>query len=146
MLLQLTHFLPFCPLSTQPTPQFHNQSHHCCPCPWVLHVCSLTSPFTSFQSVPTSPPLSYSCQSVPCFCASGSILPISLFCSLDSSYGSELIWSLSFTDWLISFSIIVPSSIHAVAKGTKTCSNNKTWGGGYSIFPFLMHFCIHTPF
>ena len=34
----------------------------------------------------SSPLFSYSCQSVPCFHASSSILIISLFCSLDSTY------------------------------------------------------------
>ena len=45
-------------------PNFQNQSLHHCSHPWILCICSLTDPFT-FQSVPTSPFLSYSCQSVP---------------------------------------------------------------------------------
>ena len=55
-------------------------------------------------------------QSVLCFHACGSILFVSLHCSLDCFIG-EIIWYLSFTDWLISFNIIFSSSIHAIAKG-----------------------------
>ena len=78
------NFPPLTP-STQPAPHSHSQSPHCCPCPWVIHRCSLTCPSTFFQLVPTSSLSSYSCQSVPWFHASGSILLISLFCSLDST-------------------------------------------------------------
>ena len=61
---------------------------------------------------------SNNCQSAPCFHASGSVLLISLFYSLFySPLMSESIWYLSFTDWLISLSIIISSSNHAVAKG-----------------------------
>ena len=70
--------------STQPASHYHSQSSHRCPCSWVLYMWS--NPFTFFPSVPTSLLPSYSYQSVPCFCASGSILLISLFCSLSSSY------------------------------------------------------------
>ena len=68
-----------------PLPCSHNQFSHCCPCPWVIHTCSLSSPFPFF------PPFSPSilppghCQSVPCFHAYGSISFVSLFWSLDSS-------------------------------------------------------------
>ena len=66
-----------------------------------------------FQSVPTShSPLT--AASLPCFCASGYILLVHLFCSLDSS---EIIWHLSFIVWLILFNTIVSSYIHAVTKG-----------------------------
>ena len=43
------------PPTTQPTSKWHCQSPHCCPCPGVLHVRSLTNPYTFFQPVPTSP-------------------------------------------------------------------------------------------
>ena len=86
----------------------------CCPCPWVMHACSSSNPFTFFQPVPSSPFPLYSYQSVPCFCASGSIFLVSLFCSLDSSY--EILRYVSFTAWLISFGMIVSRSNHAVAK------------------------------
>ena len=36
-------------------PHSHSQSPHRRPCPWVLHICSLTNPFPFFQSVPASP-------------------------------------------------------------------------------------------
>ena len=85
MLLQLPHFSPFA--SLQPAcPHFCSQSPPCRPRPWALLMCSLTNPSTFFQSVPASPCHTYSCQSVPRVHASGSILLISLFCSLDSFY------------------------------------------------------------
>ena len=43
-------------------------------------------------------------------------LPVVLFCSLDSSYRWDHMY-LSFTTWLISLSIMLSSSIHAVTKG-----------------------------
>ena len=80
-----------------------------------VHVLCLSSLFLSFTPLPPSPlplcPLSV-CSIIP---GPGSILFVSLFCSLDSCY-TEIIWYLFFIDWLISFSII-SSSIHAVAKG-----------------------------
>ena len=77
---------PPLPSSTLPTPNSHSPSPYHSPCPWVTHVCSLTSPFTFFQSDPTPPLPTYSCQSTPCFHASGFVLLISLFCSSDSFY------------------------------------------------------------
>ena len=44
-------FFPLLPPSTQLTPLTHSQSLLCCPCPWVIHTCSLTKPF------PFLPPL-----------------------------------------------------------------------------------------
>ena len=38
------------------------------------------------------------------------------FSSLDSTYMSEIIWYLSFSDWLISLGIIFSRSIHTVTK------------------------------
>ena len=86
-------FFPF-PPSTQLTPTFHSPSPHSCLCPWVLHICSFTNPSPSVNHlpevgitvVPTCLLTSYRGQSLPEFRASGSILLISLFCSLDSSY------------------------------------------------------------
>ena len=77
MVYAITVILPFLPLphSTHPAPHFQSQSPHHCPCPFALQVCSLTNPFTFFQSVPNSCFPSYSLQSVPLFYASGSILP-----------------------------------------------------------------------
>ena len=106
---------PPLPPSTQPALHFHSQSQHHCPYPWPLHICSLANPFT-YQSVPSSSLPSYSCQSIPWFYASGSILLISLFYSLDSFYKWDymvfVFYQLSY-----SISIIVSSSIHAVQKG-----------------------------
>ena len=71
------NFSPLAPF-TQPVP-LHSQSPHRCPCPQIKYICSLANSFTFYQSVPTYIPPSYSCQSTPCFCVSGSILLISLF-------------------------------------------------------------------
>ena len=85
VLLQLSQFSPFallCPAQSRS----HSKFPHCCPCRWVIHKHSLTSPF------PFSPPLAPSFlpsghyQSVPCFPAPSFILLICLFCSLGSSY------------------------------------------------------------
>ena len=77
---------PPLPSSGHPITHFCSQFPHCCPCPWAIHTCCLTSPFPFFA--PLSPSLLHSghCQSVPCFHVCGSILFVSLFCSLDSSY------------------------------------------------------------
>ena len=74
------------PSSTHPSPCSHSQSPHCCPCPWASPTCSLSSPSPSFHHFPPFPFPSGHCQSVPCFRACGSIVLVSLFCSLDSSY------------------------------------------------------------
>ena len=73
-LLQLPQFFPICPSLPIPPSHSHSQFPHYCPCPWVIHTCSLTS------SLPFFPPLSSfslppgHCQSVPCFHTCGSIL------------------------------------------------------------------------
>ena len=90
-----SHFPPFTPLHPA-HPQFRSQS------PWALRVCSLTNPFTFFQSVPTPLLPSDSCQSIPCIHASVSILFVSLFCSLDSTYNWDhivfvFLWLAFFT-------------------------------------------------
>ena len=86
IILQLSHlFIFFAPL--HPAHPSRLQSIPlCCPCPWVIHTCSLTAPFPFLPPFPLSLLPSCSCQSVPCFCVSGSILLDSLFCSLDSHY------------------------------------------------------------
>ena len=35
---------PPLPSSAHPTPHSHRQFPHCCPCLWVIHTCSLSSP------------------------------------------------------------------------------------------------------
>ena len=42
---------------SQPTSHSHSQSLHCCQCPWVIHICSLTNPFPFFAPFPPSSPL-----------------------------------------------------------------------------------------
>ena len=76
ILLQLSRFSYFAePTQFQP-PGSHSQSPHYCPCPWVIHTSSLTSPFLSFHHYPSSPsPLA----TVYLFHVSVSLI---LFCSL----------------------------------------------------------------
>ena len=62
--------LPSSAQSIYPTPNSHSQSPHHCPCPWVIHTCSLSSPFPFFPSLSPAP----SPLAVTCFHASGSIL------------------------------------------------------------------------
>ena len=65
-----------------------------------VHVCSLAN---LFQYPPTLS--SESCQSVPCIHASGSIHSVSFVHQIP--HMSEIIWYLSFSDWLILLSIIL---------------------------------------
>ena len=44
----IVSIFPPLPFSAQPTTCFHSQFPHCCPCLWVIHTCSLTSPFPFF--------------------------------------------------------------------------------------------------
>ena len=60
--------------------------------------------------------LTDSYHSVLCICGSVYILCICLFCSLDP-HVSEIIWYLSFSDWLTSLSIMLSRSIYSVANG-----------------------------
>ena len=67
---------PFAPLYSAQSLTPTVSSPHRCPCPWVMHKCSVTSPFTCFQPVPTSPcPL----VAVSLFHVS---MPLIYFCSL----------------------------------------------------------------
>ena len=89
--------------------------HHCL-CPWVLSTCFLTWPFPFFYPLPLSSLPSGYCQFVLCFHIASSFC--SFVCFVDYvPFIGEIIWYLSFTAWLISLSIILSSSIHAVAKG-----------------------------
>ena len=106
------------PPSFHPNPCSHSQFPHCCPCPWVIYTfihvpCLVPSP--SFHHYPPTPRPSGHIQSVPCFHACGSILFISLFCSLDSSYRWDRM--VFVFHWLaLLLSMIFSSSIHAIAK------------------------------
>ena len=86
ILLQLSQFSPICPPLPIPPPPAPSQFPHCCLCPWVIHTCSLTSPVPFFPPLSPSPLPSGHCQSVPCCQTCGSILFVSLCCSLDSTY------------------------------------------------------------
>ena len=56
VLLQLSQSSPLCPSPPSP-PHSHSPSPHSCPCLWVIHTCSLTSPFPFFLPLSTSSPL-----------------------------------------------------------------------------------------
>ena len=81
ILLQLSQFVPLCPPLPIPPSCSHSQSPHCCPCPWVIHTCSLSSSSPSFHHYSPSPSL---LVTVSRFHVS---LPVVLFralvCSLD---------------------------------------------------------------
>ena len=112
-LLQMSFASLSLPPSTQTLPPWPSPHYYLCP--WVMHICSLANLFIIFYPVSlTYLPLEV-CQSVPCIHASVSILFISLFCSLDSTYKWEHMLFLFL--WLISLNIIISRSIHAVAKG-----------------------------
>ena len=104
-------FLPL-PSFVQHISHSHSPSPPYCSCPWVIHTCSLTNPYPFFPPFP-------SLTAVSLFLVSMSLVLFCL-CIYFVHYIpllSEIIWNLFFIDWLISISIIVPSSIHAVAKG-----------------------------
>ena len=61
--------------------------------------------------------------------------------SLDVKSGSLIIWYLSFTAWLISLSIMLSRSIHAVVKGMSSFVLSAVW---YSIVKMYHSFFIHS--
>ena len=79
-----SHFPP-CPCPPPASPTSSWPSPHCCQCPWVMHICSPAHPSPLLHSASPKPPSDIR-QPVPCVPASISILFISLFCSLDSTY------------------------------------------------------------
>ena len=95
-----------------------------------IHVLCLV-PFPSFHCCPLSPS---HFQPVPHFHACVSMLLVSLFCSLDSSYKSDHMVFV-FNNWLISLSIIVSSSDHAVAKGRSS----------FFFFCCVVSHCVNAP-
>ena len=112
MLLQLSQYFPTLP----PSAHFHSQSPFSCPCPWVLHIRSLTHSSPSFKQ---SPPPSSPHTAVSLFHDS---MPLVLFCSLvyfvhQIPLISDITWYFPFSDWLISLSIMLSRSIHAIVKG-----------------------------
>ena len=106
--------LHFLPTPAKPTflPSFHPPLWFC---PCVLYSSSW-KPFPHF--LPLSPP-AFPLVTVSLFLISMSLV---IFCFLFSSVDyvpvkGEIIWYLSLTTWLISLSIMLSSSTHAVAKG-----------------------------
>ena len=123
-------------------PHSHIQPPHRCPHPWVIHTRSLTNPFPFFPPFPSP---HFPLAAVSLFHVS---MPVVLFCSLvyfihQILLVSEIIWYLFFTDWLISLSIIVSSSIHVVAKYRNSFSLSAEQ---YSVVKmdhsFIIHSCI----
>ena len=106
--LIITPFTLFFLLLPFPTPLFLWQSPNCC-----LYSSGFFSLVPSTFSPRPHPFPSDSCQSVFCIYKSVSISFINLFHSL-VPHKSEIIWHLPFTDWLISLSIMLSRSIHAV--------------------------------
>ena len=76
---------PISPTSSKPPPPPLAVTTRCL-CLWVMHICSFTSPFSFFYLVPSSLFPSDSCQSVPCVHTSVSIVFLSLFCSIHSTF------------------------------------------------------------
>ena len=114
IILQLSQFFPLCPplSSTAPTP---SGSPH--PVVHVfgsfIHVCCLV-PSSSFHH--SHPLPSGLCQSVPCIHASGSVLLVSLFCSLNScDKWDHMVFILNCLAYFSA--LILFSSIHTVGKG-----------------------------
>ena len=109
-----TNFVHYSP-SPQPSPPPSLNPDLLWLCPYVLYTCSC-------QTFPLFPPLSPPCSPL----VTDSLLLISMslviFCLLVCFVDyvpliGEIIWYLSFTTWLISLSIMLSRSIHAVAKG-----------------------------
>ena len=76
----------------------------------------LDLPLPLLSPVIPYPLSSHHCQFVFYFHISGSICSLVCFVGYVPLIG-EIIWCLSFNAWLISLSIILSSSIHAVVKG-----------------------------
>ena len=97
-----------------PPPPTLNLTSHCSVHGSCIHV--PWRPFPFFAQLSPSPLASGHFQFVLYFHVSGSILLACLFFHYIPLI-SDIIWYLSFTAWLISLSIILSSSIHAVVKG-----------------------------
>ena len=112
--LQLSAFSPHPSTPLQPNPSLSPASTlppWFCPCVLYSSSCNPLFPLS-----PSPPP---ALVIVRLFLTSMSLV---IFCLLFSSIDyvpvtGEIIWYLSFTAWLISLSIMLSSSIHAVAKG-----------------------------
>ena len=105
-------FILLLPTSTS-LPTLPSGNHHTAVC--LYEVVFFQSPSYFSPGSPNSFP-SVSCESVLCVYESVSILFLS-FLLHQILHISEIIGYMSFSDWLISLSIIFSRSIHAVAKG-----------------------------
>ena len=107
--------VPFLPIPP-PHPRWTSSLPHLHPPPWFCPCVFYSSSCNYLSSL--SPPHSH-LTIVRLFLTSMSLV---IFCLLFSSIDyvpvkGEIIWYLSLTAWLISLSIMLSSSIHAVAKG-----------------------------
>ena len=112
------HFHHTTPFPHPLIPAFRPPTYLLWLCPCVLYTCFLM-PFPYYPPLSLFPLLSGYCQFVLYFNVSGCILLACLFCDSVQHIG-EIIWYLSFTAWLISLSIMLSSSIHAVTKGRRS--------------------------
>ena len=111
ILLQLPNLSPFALLLTSHT-SAPTVIPHCCPCPWVIHTCSL---FCSFSCLPALSPSPFPFDHFQsCSHACGSILLVYFIYQIPCI--GEIIWYFSFTHWVISLSIIFSRPISAVEK------------------------------
>ena len=110
------HFHSITSLPTPPIPTSHSHVHPLWLCPCVLHTCSLMA-LPLLSPIVSLPPSSL--VTVKLFFISVSVIVFCLpVCFVDQvPLIGEIIWYLSLTTWLISLSIMLSSSIHAVPKG-----------------------------
>ena len=102
--------------SLHPTQAKPTSLPHLHPPPWFCPCVLYSSSCNPLFSLAPPPPTPAQCEIVLNFNVSGCIL--FAFSSVDYvPVKGEIIWYLSLTAWLISLSIMLSSSIHAVAKG-----------------------------
>ena len=111
--LQLSYLFPLGYACT--IPHHSHSDFPCCPCPWVFYFCSFSCPFAFFPLLSHTPSLLVTFSLF--FISKCLVLFCSLLCFVDYiPLIGEIIRYLSFTAWLISLSIMLSSSIHAVTK------------------------------
>ena len=106
------HFLPIPPLPPASPTSFP----HLYPLPWL---CPCVVYSSSYRPLSPLPPPHSPLAIVTLFLISMSLVILCLLFSFVDyvPVKGEIIWYLSLTAWLISLSIMLSSSIHAVAKG-----------------------------